>query len=56
LRLKLTIELGPRGVGMNAAELNVEGAAILAEIREVVNSNIANFQRDALVEQRSDEP
>ena len=56
LRLKLTIELGPRGVGMNAAELNVEGAAILAEIREVVNNNIANFQRDALVEQRSDEP
>ena len=56
LRLKLTIELGPRGVGMNAAELNVEGGAILAEIREVVNSNIANFQRDALVEQRSDEP
>ena len=48
LRLKLTIELGPRGVGMNAAELNVEGAAILAEIREVVNANIANFEAEAL--------
>jgi hypothetical protein len=48
LRLKLTIELGPRGVGMNAAELNVEGAAILAEIREVVNANIATFEAEAL--------
>ena len=48
LRLKLTIELGPRGVGMNAAELNVEGAAILAEIREVVNANIAIFEAEAL--------
>jgi hypothetical protein len=48
LRLKLTIELGPRGVGMNAAELNVEGAAILSEIREVVNANIATFEAEAL--------
>jgi hypothetical protein len=48
LRLKLTIELGPRGVGMNAAELNVEGAAILSEIREVVNANIATFECEAL--------
>jgi hypothetical protein len=48
LRLKLTIELGPRGVGMNAAELNVEGGAILAEIREVVNANIATFEAEAL--------
>jgi len=48
LRLKLTIELGPRGVGMNAAELNVEGAAILSEIREVVNANIATFEGEAL--------
>jgi hypothetical protein len=47
LRLKLTIELGPRGVGMNAAELNVEGAAILSEIREVVNANIATFEAEA---------
>jgi transcriptional regulator with XRE-family HTH domain len=48
LRLKLTIELGPRGVGMNAAELNMEGAAILSEIREVVNANIATFEAEAL--------
>jgi hypothetical protein len=48
LRLKLTIELGPRGVGMNAAELNVEGAAILSEIREIVNANIATFEAEAL--------
>jgi hypothetical protein len=48
LRLKLTIELGPRGVGMNAAELNVEGGVILSEIREVVNANIATFEADAL--------
>jgi hypothetical protein len=48
LRLKLTIELGPRGVGMNAAELNVEGGAILSEIREVVNANIATFEAEAL--------
>jgi hypothetical protein len=48
LRLKLTIELGPRGVGMNAAELNVEGDAILSEIREVVNANIATFEAEAL--------
>jgi hypothetical protein len=48
LRLKLTIELGPRGVGMNAAELNVEGGVILSEIREVVNANIATFECEAL--------
>jgi len=48
LRLKLTIELGPRGVGMNAAELNVEGGVILSEIREVVNANIATFEAEAL--------
>jgi hypothetical protein len=52
LRLKLTIELGPRGVGMNAAELNVEGAAILSEIREVVNANIATFEAEALDKSR----
>ena len=46
LRLKLEVELGPRGVGMNAAELNVEGGVIVQEIREVVNGNLANFQRD----------
>jgi hypothetical protein len=52
LRLKLTIELGPRGVGMNAAELNVEGGVILSEIREVVNANIATFEAEALDKSR----
>jgi len=53
LRLKLTIELGPRGVGMNAAELNVEGCVILSEIREVVNANIATFEAEALDRSRA---
>jgi len=52
LRLKLTIELGPRGVGMNAAELNMEGGVILSEIREVVNANIATFETEALDKSR----
>jgi hypothetical protein len=52
LRLKLTIELGPRGAGMNAAELNVEGGVILSEIREVVNANIATFEAEALDKSR----
>jgi len=52
LRLKLEVELGPRGVGMNAAELNVEGGVILSEIREVVNANIATFECEALDTQR----
>lgn len=46
LRLKLEVELGPRAVGMNAAEMNVEGGVILDEIREVINSNIALYQGD----------
>ena len=46
LRLKLEVELGPRVVGMNAAEMNVEGGVILDEIREVINSNIALYQGD----------
>jgi len=52
LRLKLEVELGPRGVGMNAAELNVEGGVILGEIREVINANIATFEGEALDTQR----
>jgi hypothetical protein len=46
LRLKLEVELGPRAVGMNAAEMNVEGGVIVDEIREVINSNIALYQGD----------
>ena len=55
LRLKLEVELGPRGVGMNAAELNVEGGVILQEIREVINANIATFEDEALDRSRDGE-
>lgn len=55
LRMKLEVELGPRVAGKNAAEANAEGSAILDEIREVVNSNIANFQREAIKQTRSDD-
>jgi hypothetical protein len=55
LRLKLEVELGPRGVGMNAAELNVEGGVILGEIREVINANIATFEAEALDRSRDGE-
>jgi len=47
LRLKLEVELGPRMVGKNAAEVCVEGALIVDEIREIINANIATFQSDA---------
>ena len=46
LRLKLEVELGPRMVGKNAAEVCVEGALIVDEIREVVNAKTANFRPD----------
>ena len=52
LRLKLEVELGPRVAGKNAAEANVEGGAILEEIREVVSKNLAAFEADALKQQR----
>ena len=55
LRLKLEVELGPRVAGKSAAEANVEGGMILDEIREVIDANIATFQREALAEQRDDE-
>jgi hypothetical protein len=48
LRLKLEVELGARVMGKNAAEINVEGALIVDEIREVINSNIATFEGEAL--------
>ena len=48
LRLKLEVELGPRIVGKNAAEANLEGRMILDEIREVVNNNLANFEAEAI--------
>ena len=55
LRLKLEVELGPRVAGKSAAEANVEGGAILEEIREVVAGNISNFQAEALAGTRDDE-
>ena len=55
LRLKLEVELGPRVVGKNAAEANVEGAVILEEIREVINANIAKFETEALAQSRQAE-
>ncbi len=48
LRLKLEVELGPRMAGKNAAEVCVEGALIVDEIREVVNANLATFETEAL--------
>ena len=55
MRLKLEVELGPRVAGKNAAEANVEGALILDEIREVINSNISKFETDAVKQsQRAD--
>ena len=48
LRLKLEVELGARVMGKNAAEINVEGALIVDEIREVINANIATFEGEAL--------
>lgn len=55
LRLKLEVESGPRFSGKSPAEICVEGGIMLDEIREVINSNIANFQREALNAQRSEE-
>ena len=46
LTLKLTVELGPRIAGKSMAEANVEGSLIVDEIREVINSNLANFHRE----------
>jgi len=48
LRLKLEVELGPRVAGKTAAEANLEGRAILDEIREVVESNLATFEASAI--------
>ena len=44
--------MGARVAGKSPAEANVEGGLMLDEIREVINSNIANFQREALESQR----
>jgi len=48
LRLKLEVELPSRCLGKDVAELGIEGAAILDEIREVVNGNLARFETDVV--------
>jgi hypothetical protein len=55
LRLKLEVELGQRVIGKNAAEANVEGALILDEIREVINSNIATYQSEMVARSANSE-
>lgn len=55
LRLKLEVELGPRVAGKSAAEANVEGTAILDEIREVIAGNIARFEAEALKQSRAEQ-
>ena len=44
--LYLRATLGPRIAWKSMTEANVEGSLIVGEIRETVNSNLANFQRD----------
>ena len=44
--LFLRATLGPRIAGKSMAEANVEGSLIVGEIRETVNSNLANFQQE----------
>ena len=48
LRLKLEVELPSRCVGKSIAELGIEGATLLEEIREVINANLATFETEAL--------
>ena len=48
LRQKLEVELGPRMVGKNHAEIAIEGRLIHDEIREVLDNNIANYQSEEL--------
>ena len=52
LRLKLEVELPSRCVGKSIAELGIEGATLLEEIREVINANIAKFESEALAQSR----
>ncbi len=43
-----SLELGPRMVGKNLAEIAIEGRQIHDEIREVLDNNIANYQSEKL--------
>ena len=48
LRQKLEVELGPRMVGKNHAEIAIEGRLIRDEIREVLDNNVATYQSEEL--------
>ncbi len=48
LRHKLEVELGPRMVGKNHAEIAIEGRLIHDEIGEILANNIANHQSEEL--------
>ena len=48
LRQKLEVELGPRMVGKNHAEIAIEGRLIHDEIREVLDNNVATYQSEEL--------
>jgi hypothetical protein len=52
-RLKLTVELGPRCAGKNAAEINAEGERIIDEIAEVFNANVGRFEADLIKASKS---
>jgi hypothetical protein len=48
LRQKLEVELGPRMVGKNHAEIAIEGRLIHDEIGEILANNTANYQNEEL--------
>ena len=45
VRQKVEVELPGRCVGKSVAELNVECAAVADEMREIVNSNLADYEK-----------
>jgi len=48
LRQKLEVELGPRMVSKNHAEIAIEGRLIHDEIGEILANNISNHQNEQL--------
>jgi hypothetical protein len=54
LRHKLEVELGPRMIGKNHAEIAIEGRLIHDEIREVLDNNIATYQNEELPPEAAD--
>lgn len=47
-RQKLEVELSQRVVGKTAAEIDIEGAIIVDEMRVIINSNIGTFKTEKL--------